>query len=238
METLHGSLTARLGAERMARIATARIGIAGAGGLGSNCAMHLVRMGFRRFVIADFDRVEVSNLNRQFFFARQVGERKVTALRDNLEAIAPEVEVETHVLRVTAENIGALFDSCDAVVEAFDQVEAKQLLLERYVMRGTFLVAASGIGGWGDADRIVTRKISSAFYVVGDGITEADDACPPLSAVVSIAAAKQADLVFTHTVSGELRAGRHTEQPAFETCFQGGTPCRRRLFLEPNRDRR
>ena len=48
----------------------ARIGIAGAGGLGSNCAMHLVRAGVRRLVVADFDVVGESNLNRQFFFRR------------------------------------------------------------------------------------------------------------------------------------------------------------------------
>lgn len=202
METLHEALTHRIGATRVARVAAARVGIAGAGGLGSNCAMHLVRMGFRRFVIADFDRVDPSNLNRQFFFAQQVGERKVTALCDNLAAINPSVEVEAHAVRVTSRNIGALFDSCDAVVEAFDRVEAKQLLVERYFRKGTFLVAASGIGGWGDSDRIVTRRVTSAFYMVGDGISEADAACPPMSAVVSIAAAKQADLVFERIAGG------------------------------------
>ncbi|VFQ45151.1 sulfur carrier protein ThiS adenylyltransferase ThiF [Desulfoluna butyratoxydans] len=202
MDTLGGSLVSRVGKDPMERVSSACIGIAGAGGLGSNCAMHLVRMGFRRLVIADFDRVEPSNLNRQFFFARQVGESKVAALKENLVAIEPEVVVDTHCVQVTDENIGGLFDGCDAVVEAFDRVEAKQLLVERYLARGTFLVAASGIGGWGDADRIVTRKISPTCYVVGDGVTEADDAAPPMSAVVSIAAAKQADLVFGWVVNG------------------------------------
>lgn len=206
METLHESLVARIGSGPMARIASARIGIAGAGGLGSNCAMHLVRMGFRRFVIADFDRVESSNLNRQFFFAHQVGQEKVAALRTNLAAINPEIEVDTHSVRVTADNIGDLFDPCDAVVEAFDRVEAKQLLVERYFRKKTFLVAASGIGGWGDADRIVTTQIAPAFYVVGDGVTEANDTCPPMSAVVSVAAAKQADLVFTYVVESRRKA--------------------------------
>ncbi|BCS96070.1 thiamine biosynthesis protein ThiF [Desulfoluna limicola] len=207
METLHDTLASRIGVEPMARIASACIGIAGAGGLGSNCAMHLVRMGFRRFVIADFDRVEVSNLNRQFFFAHQVGEMKVKALQDNLVAINPKVEAIIHSVCVSADNIGSLFDCCDAVVEAFDRVEAKQLLVERYLKKGRFLVAASGIGGWGDADRIVTRKIGSSFYIVGDGVTEADESTPPMSAVVGVAAAKQADLVLTY-VSGERRMAK------------------------------
>ncbi|MBP5226911.1 MAG: ThiF family adenylyltransferase, partial [Kiritimatiellae bacterium] len=58
----------------------ARVGIAGAGGLGSNCAMHLVRAGLTRLVIADFDIVNESNLNRQFYFRDQLGQKKVTAL--------------------------------------------------------------------------------------------------------------------------------------------------------------
>ena len=62
----------------------ARIGIAGAGGLGSNCAMHLVRAGVRRLVVADFDVVGESNLNRQFFFRDQLGMKKVAALKANL----------------------------------------------------------------------------------------------------------------------------------------------------------
>ena len=72
-----------------------RVGIAGAGGLGSNCAWMLVRSGFTDFVIVDHDRVEASNLNRQFFFARQVGMPKVQALSENLLAINPDVKVMT-----------------------------------------------------------------------------------------------------------------------------------------------
>lgn len=96
------------------------VGIAGAGGLGSNCAMHLVRSGVRRLVIADFDRVAESNLNRQFFFADQIGCRKVEALGRNLRRIVPELELELHDSAVTAENAAGRFGRCDIVVEAFD----------------------------------------------------------------------------------------------------------------------
>ena len=72
----------------------AKVGIAGAGGLGSNCAMHLVRAGVKRLVIADFDVVSESNLNRQFFFRDQLGMKKVEALKANLLRINPEAEVE------------------------------------------------------------------------------------------------------------------------------------------------
>ena len=65
-----------------------RIGIAGAGGIGSNVAMLLVRAGFTKFTIVDFDYLEQSNLNRQFYFEDQLGKSKVESLKINLERIS------------------------------------------------------------------------------------------------------------------------------------------------------
>ena len=50
-----------------------RVGIAGAGGLGSNCAVALARSGVGTLVIADFDIIEAANLNRQYYFTDQIG---------------------------------------------------------------------------------------------------------------------------------------------------------------------
>ncbi|MBQ8126560.1 MAG: ThiF family adenylyltransferase, partial [Kiritimatiellae bacterium] len=88
-----------------ARLEGARVGIAGAGGLGSNCAQHLVRAGVRKFVIADFDTVAESNLNRQFFFRDQIGRKKVDALAENLRRIEPDLELDCRDVKLTPENI-------------------------------------------------------------------------------------------------------------------------------------
>ncbi|BCS87662.1 sulfur carrier protein ThiS adenylyltransferase ThiF [Pseudodesulfovibrio sediminis] len=171
------------------------VGIAGAGGLGSNCAMHLVRSGFRRFVLVDFDRVELSNLNRQAFTLEQVGQRKVEALAANMMAVNPDCECDVHDVEVTADNISSLFDHCSVVVEAFDAPEAKKALVEKLVPTGKLVVAASGMGGVGEADALVTRKVRDTFYLVGDGKTACAGDTPPMSPKVGIAAAKQADVV-------------------------------------------
>ncbi|MFZ5427116.1 MAG: sulfur carrier protein ThiS adenylyltransferase ThiF [Thermodesulfobacteriota bacterium] len=184
-----------LGEEELAKIRSVRIGIAGAGGLGSNCAWMLARSGFDDFVIADHDLVDFSNLNRQFFFARQVGMPKVEALRDNLRAINPDVKVAAVQADVTPENVRALFADCGAVVEAFDSAACKRMIVEALLGTDTFLVAASGLAGCGDADRIVTRKVKDNFHMVGDLVSEARPDCPPLAPCVTIAAAKQADLI-------------------------------------------
>ena len=107
----------------------ARVGIAGAGGLGSNCAMHLVRAGVRHLTVVDFDVVNESNLNRQFFFRDQLGLKKVEALKANLLRIDPDADIRSVDLRLDAASARETFADCDIVVEAFDVVEAKAMLV-------------------------------------------------------------------------------------------------------------
>jgi sulfur carrier protein ThiS adenylyltransferase len=182
------------------KIRNTRVGIAGAGGLGSNCAVHLVRSGFSRLTIADFDVVEASNLNRQFFFSDQLGGKKTEMLRDNLLRINPALSIRTMDIRLDEENLMAVFEDCPVVVEALDNPRDKAMMAGLVPTAGTFFVSVSGIGGWGDSDRIKTRKINDNFYIVGDMISEVGDDMPPTSAIVAIAAAKQADLVLTHVM--------------------------------------
>ncbi|MBI4806219.1 MAG: sulfur carrier protein ThiS adenylyltransferase ThiF [Desulfovibrio sp.] len=195
MNPFETGLCRYLGPEELERIRATRVGIAGAGGLGSNCAWMLVRSGFTDFIIVDNDVVEPSNLNRQFFFARQAGMPKVKALAENLLAINPDVTVNSIDGLVSQESVGSLFADRDVVIEAFDQPQAKRMIVEAYLGTGKFLVAASGLAGCGDADRIKTHKMKDNFYVVGDLVTQVSPECPPLSPCVTVAAAKQADLV-------------------------------------------
>jgi len=187
-----------IGQVALARLQQARIGIAGAGGLGSNCAHILVRAGFRRFVLVDFDRVEASNLNRQFFFPDQVGLPKVEALAANLLRINPDLELELHETAITSENVRPLFAGCDGVLECVDDPSVKKLLAEAMVPSAALFVAASGIAGCGDADRIQTRRLRDNFFLVGDELTAACPGTPPLAPLVALAAAKQADVVLHH----------------------------------------
>lgn len=200
MNTVEQGIASYLGEETLAKLQQVRIGIAGAGGLGSNCAAHLVRSGFKKLVLVDFDTVEPSNLNRQFYFAHQVGTPKVEALAENLRSINPDVELEIHKLRVERGNIVELFGDCDTVVEAFDAAICKKQLVEAIVPTGKLLVSASGMGGLGRADAITTRKLRDNFIIIGDMVTECSEATPPLSPMVGVCAAKQADVVLAYFV--------------------------------------
>nr|WP_320012613.1 sulfur carrier protein ThiS adenylyltransferase ThiF [uncultured Desulfobulbus sp.] len=123
-----------------------KIAIAGAGGIGSNVALNLVRSGVEQFSIIDFDRVEASNLNRQFYFADQIGMYKVEALVINLTRINPAVRITPLVERINAENVVPLFEDCRLVVEGFDQSQDKKMLLET-LGPSKIVVSASGIAG-------------------------------------------------------------------------------------------
>lgn len=192
-----------LGEKELAAIQKVKIGIAGAGGLGSNCALFLVRSGFKKFRIVDFDVVEYSNLNRQFYFANQVGRRKVGALKENLLRINPDLEIEALAEKIEQENVHKLFTCCDVVVEALDQACYKKLVVEAYLHSGKLLVAVSGLAGWGISEGIKIRRVKEKFFLVGDLESEVQPARPALAPGVNVAAAKQADVILNY-VAGHL----------------------------------
>ena len=181
-----------------------RIGVAGAGGLGSNCAMHLVRSGIRHLVVADFDVVGESNLNRQFFFRDQLGMKKVDALKANLLRIDPEADVQAVDVRLDAASTRELFENCDIVVEAFDVVEAKTMILSTLMPLGMRLVTASGLAGWGKSNAMRVRKMGANVVVVGDGETGVATDVAPASPRVGIAAAMEANAVVAWLLGKEL----------------------------------
>lgn len=187
-------------AEQIDRVRSMTIGIGGAGGLGSNCAIALARSGFCRFVIADFDQIEPSNLNRQAYLPAQIGTPKAAALADLLHLINPEISAMVVCERVNDRNALHTFGTCDVVIEAFDDPAAKSMLTRIFCKSGKLYVCASGIAGFGNSDRIVTRKISDTFYIIGDEKTSIAQ-FKPYAPCVAIAAAKQADVVLVWTLS-------------------------------------
>lgn len=173
------------------------VGIAGAGGLGSNCAVALARCGVGTLVIADFDIVELQNLNRQYYFTGQVGLMKTVALRESISIINPEVNVITYQKKLDRRNIFEIFSGCNVIVEAFDNAEMKEMLIETVQMKmpGTPLIVASGLAGWGRTNEIICRKIDNTLYVCGDESSEISESMPPLAPRVGIVANMQANVV-------------------------------------------
>jgi sulfur carrier protein ThiS adenylyltransferase len=174
-----------------------RVGIAGAGGLGSNCAVALARSGVGTLVIADFDVIEEPNLNRQYYFTDQIGLMKTVALKENIARINPEVFVIIHQKQLNRINIPEIFSGCNIIVEAFDNSVMKEMLIEtvQIKMPGIPLVVGSGMAGWGRTNDLISRKIDNTLYVCGDEYSEVSDSLPPTAARIGIVANMQANIV-------------------------------------------
>lgn len=196
-EELESQLVARHspGVHKKVRVAT--IGIAGVGGLGSPVAIALARSGVGRLIVADFDVVEPSNLNRQQFFIDQLGLPKVEALRQTLARINPYVTVITHRTRLTPGNIPEIFADVDVLVEAFDAADQKAMLVETFLsfFPDRPLIAASGLAGYGPSGAIRTRRVTDRLYLVGDETSAARPGEGLMAPRVGIAAHHQANAV-------------------------------------------
>ncbi|MBN4069679.1 MAG: thiamine biosynthesis protein ThiF [Alkaliphilus sp.] len=149
----------------------AKVAIAGLGGLGSNIAHALARVGIGELFLVDYDVVEPSNLNRQMYFTKNLGMKKSEALLENLQQVNPYSKYVAADKLVTADNVVSLFKDYDVVIEAFDNPKSKamlvNLLLEHCKMP---IIAASGMAGFRSPNKIKTKKVMSKLYLVGDGI--------------------------------------------------------------------
>lgn len=172
------------------------IGIAGCGGLGSNSAVALARVGVGNFVIADFDVVVEDNLSRQYYFMHQIGLLKVFALKQNLQLINPEVKVHAFDIKLCPSDIVELFGKCDVIIEAFDKPEMKYMIMETVhtFLPDKFLVMGIGMAGWGENNSIRTQ-FSDKLIICGDQKNEVTSENPPLAPRVGIVANMQANIV-------------------------------------------
>ena len=199
------ALCERHGEDVQKKFSSGAVAICGLGGLGSNIAIPLARAGIGKLILIDYDRVDITNLHRQQYKANQIGMNKTDALSENLKEIAPYVELETHTERVTEENAVRLLQGADIICEAFDDAACKAMLtnLVLETMPDKFLVAASGMAGFGSANTIKTRKVMSRFYLCGDEESDVRSEGSLASSRVMLCAAHQAHTVL-RILAGEF----------------------------------
>lgn len=169
------------------------VAVVGLGGLGSNVAMWLARLGVGHLQLIDFDKVELSNLNRQYYFLGDVGEFKAVALLPKLKQVNPYGDYRISTERLTEDNLEHLLGDADIICEALDKPESKAMLVNEVLDRlpDKFLIAASGLAGFGSSAEMQVRKISQRFYLCGDGHSDFQQ-LPLCGARVGLCAAQQA----------------------------------------------
>ncbi len=183
------------------------VGIAGLGGVGSTVAVALCRAGVGHLVIADFDKVESSNLSRQQYFTDQVGRNKVDATIENLQRINPGMKVEGHRGKLNAHNVPEIFVGADVIAECFDTAQAKQMIVETVLtkMDKPIVVSVSGLAGYGNSNAIQSRRISDRLILVGDGVSSTESGQVLMAARVGIAACHQANAI-VEVIVDEIQA--------------------------------
>lgn len=193
-EEMLAALEKRQGVDAVRKLQVSTVAVCGLGGLGSNIAISLARAGVGKLILVDFDCVDVTNLHRQQYKADQVGLPKPEALLANLQEVAPYTEYETHFEKVSAENVSALLANADVICEAFDNAEAKAMLVNTVLemLPSKYLVAASGMAGFDCGNSIRTRKITDKFYLSGDGVSDVNGGIGLVAPRVMLCAAHQA----------------------------------------------
>ena len=204
-EEMYQALKERHGAELQAKFQNAKVAVLGLGGLGSNIAIALARAGVGYLHLIDFDKVDITNLNRQQYFVHQLGQYKTEALSETLKQIAPYCQVKTTTIKVTKDDIKELLKNEDIICEAFDKAEAKAMLVEGVLEQfpEKYVVSGSGMAGLSSANTIKTRKVLSHFYLCGDEVSDIKDGLGLFSSRVMVCAAQEANMVL-RIIAGEF----------------------------------
>ncbi|MDO5397431.1 MAG: sulfur carrier protein ThiS adenylyltransferase ThiF [bacterium] len=201
---IEASLIERHGSEVHSKLKNASAAIAGLGGLGSNIAVSLVRAGVGKLLLVDFDKVDISNLNRQQYFIEQLGQYKTDALTETLRKINPYTELETVTVRVTEDNAAKLFREYPIVCEAFDRAENKAMLVNTLLEQtDSIIVSGSGMAGYGRSNEIETKRIMNRLYICGDRVTDSAAVNGLMAPRVMMCAAHQANKVIELIIKGE-----------------------------------
>lgn len=186
------------------KLDAARVAICGCGGLGSTIAVALTRIGVGHLHLIDFDRVDMTNLNRQQYSLKDLGQYKTKALRSNLRQINPFIDITVDTVKVTDENVPTLFEHEDIICEAFDVPENKTMLVNAVLenLPSKKLVSASGMAGFRSSNLVSTRRVSKNFYFCGDGETAPVPGAGLMAPRVGVVACHEANMI-TRLILGE-----------------------------------
>ena len=212
METTHtltkaqimNALKERHSSQTQALLSAGSVAIAGLGGLGSNVACALARIGVGHLHLIDFDVVDISNLNRQQYFIEHLGMKKTDAMQSLLKKINPYLDIRTDCVRVTKDNLTELFTDDSIICEAFDDPLAKAMLVNGILQLfpEKKLVSASGMAGFGSSNTILTKHPMKNFYLCGDDVSEPTYGNGLMAPRVAICAAHEANMI-TRLILGE-----------------------------------
>ena len=152
-------LIPEIGEKGQAKLLSSSVLVIGAGGLGSPALYYLAACGIGRIGIADSDRVEPSNLNRQILHGRpDLGEGKTVSARRSIEHLRPDIEIEEYPFRIDSSNGPDIAASYNFVVEATDNFQSKFLINDICVGAGRAFSHAGILAMYGQTMTVIPGK--------------------------------------------------------------------------------
>ena len=147
------------------KLENAKVVILGAGGLGSNVAHMLARLGVGKLIVYDFDIVEPSNLNRQHYGVNDIGKMKAETTAERIKELLPYVHIESRNLIVDEEVLSSVYEEGDIFIEAFDTVSSKVMAYDFFAGREKPYICTTGVAG---PSGELSRRDLGHIHIVGD----------------------------------------------------------------------
>jgi adenylyltransferase/sulfurtransferase len=191
------------------KLKKAKIFIAGAGGLGSPAAIYLAVAGIGTIRMADHDKIELSNLNRQVLhWEENIGGKKAASAAEKLRKLNPEITIETIPETITEANASKLVGDADLIVDAMDNLPTRYLLNKTAVEKGIPFFHGAVYGFEGRAMTVIPGK-SACLNCLYHGARVPKEKFPVIGVTPAVIGCIQATEVIKYlTGLGELLTGR------------------------------
>lgn len=150
-----------LGEENFEKILGKRICVFGLGGVGGTAIEALIRSGFNDIIIVDFDKVDITNLNRQILYTcNDVGQSKTDCAKKRLLSINPELKVVSYNCKAQEFDFS---QDIDFVVDAIDDVEGKLFIAKKCTELGTPFIVSLGMANRFDPSKVKVSTLNKTF---------------------------------------------------------------------------
>ncbi|GAB7015616.1 HesA/MoeB/ThiF family protein [Methanogenium cariaci] len=156
-----------LGEDGQEKLKHAAVLVAGAGGLGTSIALHCAFAGFGTVRIADCDRIERSNLNRQTLYRlHDIGKIKADAAAERIRGVTPYLKVEAVNMTITPDNVLKITEDMDIIIDAMDNYDARYILADAAEERGIPFIHGAIDGFYGQVATIIPGRSACLRCIV------------------------------------------------------------------------
>lgn len=152
--------------EKISKIKNLKVLIIGVGGVGGYAAESLARCGVSSITIVDYDRIDITNINRQIIALHStIGKKKVDVLSTRIKDINPNCQVKTYDLFIDSSNIQLIFDAdYDYILDCCDTIKSKELIIREAIKRKIKIISSMGAGFKLDPSKISIAKLKNTSY--------------------------------------------------------------------------